>query len=550
MTNGAQWTDTTQIKDLDGDTKVQTNETNDEDIIRFDTAGTERAHLDATSLDMTVDVDFNQLKAVAMVADGGATLSADATGGQWFLHAPTGRTILMQFSDTILDSGTADTDTLNKLVDSTQTDFSTTVSVGNVAHNTTDDTYGFVTDVESNTSLLLDGDVFPDGDETYEILVGWVPIISYGTMTVFVDNSAGEDSPNNGLAFGATAFRTTQFAIDCIPGLVGGNVFLNIDEDTYVEDLVLRGKQVTGNFTITLQGTQTEELSETTATGGSEGGVTTQATIITAAATFTPNAHDLQWVKFEDDTTTAALQGLVRVIKSNDATTLTLIDRLPANPVNGDTFTIITPGTIFRSDSAPENVLEIFASNITFNDIKFDPSVAPTLGFEKIFTGASSVQFNNCWFLRTVSRTVGMHVASAAAAGAADCLYQKTFSDTASHYAIFLNSFFVPTRCAIFGNTIGPAATNRGIYITYGGQLVPEGGQIDTWEWGVYCDINGSARTQSANDNRKRVFITNCDTGIGATQGGVFLTRGNVHYSGNNTNEDNNTGGDDHGFVG
>ena len=36
----------TAIQDADGDTKVQVEESSDEDIIRFDTAGTERATID------------------------------------------------------------------------------------------------------------------------------------------------------------------------------------------------------------------------------------------------------------------------------------------------------------------------------------------------------------------------------------------------------------------------------------------------------------------------------------------------------------------------
>ena len=85
---------------------------------------------------------------------------------------PSGMTIIIDvanYTETSVDSGTADTDTADKLEDSTQTDFIATVSIGDIAHNTTDDTYAEVTGVDSNTVLSLDSDAFPDGNETYVI---------------------------------------------------------------------------------------------------------------------------------------------------------------------------------------------------------------------------------------------------------------------------------------------------------------------------------------------------------------------------------------------
>jgi hypothetical protein len=47
------------VSDADGDTKIQVEESADEDKIRFDVAGTERAVLDATALDVTGNVVYN-----------------------------------------------------------------------------------------------------------------------------------------------------------------------------------------------------------------------------------------------------------------------------------------------------------------------------------------------------------------------------------------------------------------------------------------------------------------------------------------------------------
>ncbi len=86
-------------------------------------------------------------------------------------------------------SGTADTDTTDKLVDSGATFSSDGVTVGMIIYNSTDETFAIVSAVDSETSLSLSADtatgssttdVFPDGDEDYviystpELFEGWV----------------------------------------------------------------------------------------------------------------------------------------------------------------------------------------------------------------------------------------------------------------------------------------------------------------------------------------------------------------------------------------
>lgn len=94
-------------------------------------------------------------------------------------------------------SGTATTNTANKLVD-TGASFNSTVSVGDVVKNTTDDKYAFVVTVDSDTSLTLDWDCFPDGNEGYQIY-------SYSIPNGWVDVTEGDqyisdsDSEYNGM---------------------------------------------------------------------------------------------------------------------------------------------------------------------------------------------------------------------------------------------------------------------------------------------------------------------------------------------------------------
>ncbi len=62
-----------------------------------------------------------------------------------------------------VDEGTTDGTTAYKLVDSSQ-NFLTTVTVGDVIHNTTDGTYARVTAIDSDTQLSLDNDIMVSGE--------------------------------------------------------------------------------------------------------------------------------------------------------------------------------------------------------------------------------------------------------------------------------------------------------------------------------------------------------------------------------------------------
>lgn len=105
------------------------------------------------------------------------------------------------------DSGTTDGTTANKLVQSGQ-NFTTTVDVGMIVHNTTDDTFANVTVVDSDTTLTLDSDIMVSGEayiiyKTPQLPDGWVECDG----SVLSDS----DSPYDG---------------ETIPDLNGGNRFL------------------------------------------------------------------------------------------------------------------------------------------------------------------------------------------------------------------------------------------------------------------------------------------------------------------------------------
>jgi len=73
-------------------------------------------------------------------------------------------------TDTTVSTGTATTDTLNKLVDTGANFVLDGVAVGDIAYNTTDNTQAAVTAVDDLNTLSFGSDLFPDGDEDYTIL--------------------------------------------------------------------------------------------------------------------------------------------------------------------------------------------------------------------------------------------------------------------------------------------------------------------------------------------------------------------------------------------
>lgn len=107
---------------------------------------------------------------------------------------------------------TADTNTENKLVDSGATFITDDVQVGSVVKNTTDTTYGYVTAVDSETALSLDSDVFPDGDEGYEVyknMYGAVAFKDEGNDDFHL-NAADTVAQSKGVDLGANTYSISD----------------------------------------------------------------------------------------------------------------------------------------------------------------------------------------------------------------------------------------------------------------------------------------------------------------------------------------------------
>lgn len=76
------------------------------------------------------------------------------------------------------DSGTTDGTTASKLIQSGQ-NFLTTISIGMIVYNTTDDTFANVTAIDDDTTLSIDADIMVSGEaytiyKTPQLPDGWV----------------------------------------------------------------------------------------------------------------------------------------------------------------------------------------------------------------------------------------------------------------------------------------------------------------------------------------------------------------------------------------
>ena len=195
----------------------------------------------------------------------------------------------------------------------------------------------------------------------------WIPLQSHGDMTLFVDPS-GTDDIEHGTGPGANAFQTIQYAIDIIPGAVGGNVYIYLSGDSYAENISIGGKDTTGSFGIILMGALSTVLAESSLDSGIQGGATTQSSITKTGAGWAANAYQHRLCHF----TSGANTDLYRIIDSNAVTTLTLVGApLNAAPAPGDTFEVLDWATTVQGVS-----VEARQTDVDIRDIHFTTSTS------------------------------------------------------------------------------------------------------------------------------------------------------------------------------
>lgn len=395
---------------------------------------------------LTGNLDFAKYKAIAMVCDNGATVPASPTKGQWFLHTPTGRTVLMQYNGT-----------------------------------------------------------------------SWQEIISFGTMTVYVDKTDGSDATDKGGAVDAGAFASIQYAWDRIPGLYGGNVLIRINHESYSEDLVLGGKTATGDYTITLQGATPTLLDNGLAVGSavraSAINVTphTWGSVTRKTGTWTTDQRKDKWLRF----TSGNCNGEYFLIDSNTTTVATIIGRFAygGTPAVDDTFNVEEPATHIDSF-----VLKPMQVGVRFRDINFDD--IPTASAYTPFAANSECQLHKCR-IAPASGTTSVWAVVGAYAELDTCLLDN------ARYLIRNASLIGYVACKLY---IGVAA--RGIQIDSACMAQMGSTVIDCESTGsskgIYCLGLGFAVANiaplRANVTLTANIIRDCVVGVRAELNGVGLT--------------------------
>lgn len=225
--------------------------------------------------------------------------------------------------------------------------------------------------------------VYESGD------AAWKPILSMGTITVYVDATDGADTAGQGTGVDGAAFATVPYALESIiPGNLGGDVDINVNEETY-GIVALTGKKFSANYELRIHGTPNVNKSFT-GTGGTTGSGSTQGTV---TGTFTLSAHVNMIIKC----LTGANAGVFRVVDSNTTGAVTIGGTWPSTPLNGDTYEIYdNTGTTFTT-SGSDHTFNIFGGQkgVVLNDIHFNRT---TNGYNFRGEDTSVFIFNRCFF--------------------------------------------------------------------------------------------------------------------------------------------------------
>lgn len=122
------------------------------------------------------------------------------------LRVVTSDTINIPTPTTLGVSGTNDSTTANRLVDSTKNFNALQVQVGSIVYNTTDGSAALVTSIPSNTSLALSANIFTATAKAYAVYApNSAPCVLYigGAGNLRVLTAGGDDVTLNGVLAGS-----------------------------------------------------------------------------------------------------------------------------------------------------------------------------------------------------------------------------------------------------------------------------------------------------------------------------------------------------------
>jgi hypothetical protein len=346
----------------------------------------------------------------------------------------------------------------------------------------------------------------------YDDGANWQPVISLGAMTVYVDKTDGTDDTAHGTAADASAFKTVQYAVNTIPGLVGGNVIIYINNETYAEVVTIQGKTFTGNYSITFQGTINSQA--TAAQDSSVQGATSTMGSITDAGAF--GAYDNMLLYSSNNAE-------YRIIDSDTVNAATICGYWSAAPAGN--YTIYDWGTQIK-----ELILKSGQLGIYCYDIKFYGPTTTTYCLD--LNPYSEVSCYRCYFT-----TSDWHVIRIIQSRAAfyTCYFNETVAGGFAGYIGYNSVVSAQTGCKIYVS----GASGRGFFCTMGAKLdilaspnVFDGVNKANSNNALYSNASGFIYTGAAYN-----IIRNWNVGILADQGGQTVGTANNQYATNNTNE-------------
>ena len=345
----------------------------------------------------------------------------------------------------------------------------------------------------------------------------WGPILSYGTMTIYVDGTSGTDDQEKGFGTGTDAYATIQYAIDQMPGNLGGAVLCYVAAGTYVESIVLQGKASSTTANINFYGELSLQETVTSATVSAGSGAT-QGTV-TKAGAFTGDSYANLLAYFVTD-------GEYRLIDSHTDDTLTLVGTAPSSTSQNieiyDWATVLqglflaqynTVSTVFYYLSI-ENGADLYTLglsggcviNVFYSKLISDSSTAviiPQVNARLITTG--------CYIENTGTNAVGISM--------------RTFSDaTMRQTKLYAGAALGANRRGI--SSIGSTSYS-----------LQQGCIIDDWDYGTNSGGNDVV-TIFNNSSTGYIIVRNCNvTGLYADTGAQISGTTNNVYSGNTADE-------------
>ncbi len=354
----------------------------------------------------------------------------------------------------------------------------------------------------------------PTGRSIYMVYNGtsWVGIQSMSSMTIYVDKTDGTDSVNQGTGVDSAAYKTIQYAVNSIPGVNSGNVVININNENYSESVTVQGKNFTGNYTITFQGTLSVVSGPTAQTSSVQGTGATQGSITNTVGTpFTGNANKLLY---------SSNNAEYRVIDSVTSTAGTICGCWTAAPTGNYTIydwaTIITGTFLIKSGQL----------GIVCNDIKFFTSSLSSC----VYTEANSLlTLMRCWVTGT---TTAAYLFFALGDFTTDtCLFTSSDANTYYHIVGYASIFSIVRTKFLGGYAVG--IIFQGAYGGFGAGSIID--NCDMAEGGLLVETTSVCRFSSTTAvGYPR--IRNCTLGVGARMGGQVTENSLVQYSSNTTN--------------